>query len=94
VNNRGLLLFRSTEQKGFKGGIDMEEKITCEVDTNYDDRRPIPNNITVNWTPEQPDKIWFNITMSEKREDDYVIVSVKLADILHAIGKAIQEEKD
>ena len=67
----------------------MENAITAEVCANYCDRNVPNDNIKVNWSDEFADEIWFNIKLSNK-EDDYITVSMKIADLLHAIGKSIQ----
>ncbi len=72
------------------------EKIKADVSANYDDRDITGDSIDVNFSSdgEMNNNIWFNISISNKREDDYITVAMKIEDILEAIGKAVSNEKE
>ena len=73
------------------------EKIKAKVSANYDDREVSGNCVDINFATEEEliedeeENIWFNIPVSNKREDDYITVSMKIEDLLHAIGKVVQK---
>lgn len=69
-----------------------EEKITAKVDSNYDDRRPLPQDVSVYWDQEYPNKITLTVLLSKTKEDDYITINMTLADLLNAIGKAIRPD--
>ena len=71
----------------------MTEKITADIDSNYF-KREKPNDITVNWSGDMPDKIWFNLDFPSKENDDYITIIFKISDILHAIGKEIGKKEE
>ena len=70
------------------------EQITCDVSANHDDRKINGRVCEVGFNLDSAMKhcIWFNIPLSQKREDDYLTVSFKMEDLLSAIGKSIDRE--
>jgi metal-dependent HD superfamily phosphatase/phosphodiesterase len=68
-----------------------EEKITADIHGVYVDRKP-KNNMTICWDDLDPEDIQFRVNVSDKREDDDIIISVNLADLLYTIGKTIKRD--
>lgn len=69
------------------------EKIKATVDANYQDRDINGDSLDINFDDETK-SLWFNATLSNKREDDYITISCKLNELLEAIGKAVENGYD
>ncbi len=70
------------------------EIIKADISANYNDRDIRGNTLEVNFDDEIEGKIWFNMTVSQKREDDTITLSVNVDDLLMAIGKAVKNHTE
>jgi hypothetical protein len=72
------------------------EKIKADINFNYTDR----NTPSVQYLDiahdndiDLIDNICFNIPIDDKRPDDFVTVTVRIDDFMHALGKALTRKE-
>jgi len=70
------------------------ELIKATIDANYNDREIEGNSVETNMEDALPGRIWFNVNLSNKREDDYITVSMKIEDLMMAIGKLLSKKEE